>query len=70
MLTEVLKQGIIYGDFHCFEHGAGYLKKYNPEFIQPYITRYACGEFTLKEQKDMGDIRPEYVREAAQRLND
>jgi len=70
MLTEVLKQGIIYGDFHCFEHGAGYLKKYDPEFIQPYITRYARGEFTLKEQKDMGDIRPEYVREVAQRLND
>ncbi len=70
MLTEVLKQGIIYGDFHCFEHGAGYLKKFDPEFVQPYIARYARGEFTLKEQKDMGDIRPEYVREVAQRLND
>ena len=68
MLTEVLKQGIIYGDFHCFEHGTVYLEKYEPEFIQPYIARYANGEFTVKERKDMGDIRPEYVREVAQRL--
>ena len=68
MLTDVLKAGILHGDYHCFEYGSGYLQKHAPGFIQPYIERYAIGEFTGQERSDMGDIRPEYIQELARKL--
>ncbi len=67
MLTEVLKQGIISRDLNCFEHGCAYLLKYAPDFIKPYIERYAIGEFTYGERQGMRDIRPEYMQEVARR---
>jgi hypothetical protein len=68
MLIEILKQGILDGDFYCFEYGSEYLLKYAPDFIRPFIERYAKGAFTDQELKDMGDIRPEYVQELARRF--
>ena len=67
MLTEVLKQGIMSRDLNCFEHGCAYLLKYAPDFIKPYIERYAIGEFTYGERQGMRDIRPEYMQEVARR---
>lgn len=68
MLTDVLKAGILNGDYHCFEYGSVYLLKYAPDFIKPYIERFAKGAFTNQERSDMGEIRPEYVQELARKL--
>ncbi len=68
MLIEILKQGILDGDFYCFEYGSEYLLKHAPDFIRPYIERYAKGAFTDQDLKGMGDIRPEYVQKVARRF--
>jgi hypothetical protein len=35
---------------------------YDPDFIVPYIERYAKGEFTDSEVEYSSDYRPEYIQ--------
>lgn len=61
ILTAFLEKMIDYGYWDFFEYGCDYLLKYDPNFITPYINRYATGEFTENEKNTNADIRAEYM---------
>ena len=57
-------------DFLLFPHAAAYLIRYDPQFITPYLERYATADFTKEELERLGDIRPEYISTEARKLLD
>lgn len=60
MIT-ILKKLILDGYFDYFEYGCEYLLRYDPEFIKPYIARYAKGDFTENELAVNEDIKTDYM---------
>ncbi len=60
-LIAILEKLITDGYFDYFEYGCEYLLKYDPQFIKPYITRYANGNFTDTELAVNKDIKTEYM---------
>ena len=66
-LIQICKDRIENGDWDFFEHAGAYLLWYAPEFIQPYIDRYAAGEFTGEELNK--EIKSSYIQEIAQSLS-
>ncbi len=70
LLTDALKAAVLDFNFEVFAYGSPYLQKYDPAFIEPYIERYAKGDFTQQELENMGSIRPAYVQGVARRLAD
>lgn len=62
-LTAVCKRLIAQGNIVAFDYAAEYLKKYDPDFIEPYIKRYAGGEFTEAEREfiRLYEYREEYL---------
>ena len=61
VLTEFIEYMLSCGYFDYFEYGCEYLLKYDPQFIKPYITRYANGNFTDTELAVNKDIKTEYM---------
>ena len=51
VITNFLEYMITCGYWDYFEYGCDYLKKYDSDFINPYIERYANGDFTENENK-------------------
>lgn len=66
-VTIILKKLISEGYWDYFEYGCDYLLKYDPEFIKPYIERYAKGEFTETELEISNNIKTEYMISFAQK---
>ncbi len=62
-LTAVCERLIVQGNIVAFDYAAEYLKKYDPDFIEPYIKRYADGEFTEAEREfiRLYEYREEYL---------
>ena len=56
------------GYWDYFEYGSKYLLKYDPEFIKPYIQRYANGDFSDNELQLNKDIKTEYMIDFANRM--
>ena len=48
-VIKLLEQLLSSGNVFAFEYGCDYLLKYDCEFIEQYIDRYATGDFTEKE---------------------
>lgn len=61
VITEFLEYMITCGYWDYFEYGCDYLKKYDSEFINPYIERYANGDFTEDEIKVNKEINTQYM---------
>lgn len=61
-LTAVCERLIAQGNVVAFDFAAEYLKKYDRDFIEPYIKRYAAGDFTDTEQEfiRLYEYREEY----------
>lgn len=61
-LTAVCERLIEQGNVVAFDFAAEYLKKYDRDFIEPYIKRYAAGDFTETEQEfiRLYEYREEY----------
>lgn len=55
------------GYWDYFEYGCDYLKKYDSDFINPYIERYANGDFTENENKVNQEINTDYMINFAQK---
>lgn len=53
VVINLLEQLISEGNVFAFEYGCEYLLKYDNAFIEPYITRYADGDFTNSEHQWM-----------------
>lgn len=70
LLTAALKMLTEENDFLLFPHAAAYLIRYDPQFITPYLERYANADFTKEELERLGDIRPEYISTEARKLLD
>lgn len=66
-VTIILEKLISEGYWDYFEYGCDYLLKYDPEFIKPYIERYAKGEFTETELEISNNIKTEYMISFAQK---
>lgn len=68
-VTALCEELLIHGNLFVFETGCEYLLKYDPSFIEPYIERYAKGEFNEKEMKWMEECcwKSEYVVSLAQK---
>jgi hypothetical protein len=49
LLTDFLEHLIQHGNLFAFEYGYEYLTKYDSNFINPYIERYAQGDYTENE---------------------
>ncbi len=62
-LTAVCERLIAQGNIVVFNYAAEYLKKYDPDFINPYTKRYAAGEFTGAEREfiRLYEYREEYI---------
>ncbi|WP_295026055.1 hypothetical protein, partial [Ruminococcus sp.] len=56
------------GYWDYFEYGCDYLKKYDSDFINPYIERYANGDFTENENKVNQEINTDYMINFAQKM--
>lgn len=65
ILTALCIERITAGDWRFFEYGYEYLLKFEPEFIKPYMERYAAGEFTDSEVKYNSEYRPAYIQKIA-----
>lgn len=52
----------------CPEFGFKYLLKWDYDFIQPYLARYANGNFTKEELENNPDYRPDYIMQLATKL--
>lgn len=52
-VVEVCKQELRNGNIYIFEYCCDYLLKYDEEFIQAYIERYAEGDFSALEERWM-----------------
>lgn len=65
VLTALCLDRVSNGDWRFFEHGLEYLLKYEPDFIMPYIQRYADGKFTDRELKYSRNYNPNYIQELA-----
>lgn len=62
-LTAACERLIAQGNIVVFDYAAEYLKKYDPDFINPYTKRYAAGEFTEAEREfiRLYEYREEYI---------
>jgi hypothetical protein len=49
VITELCRELISNGNLFAFEFGCEYLLKYDSNFIEPYIEKYAKGEFSVNE---------------------
>lgn len=65
VLIQLCRKRIAYGDMRFFDYGYEYLLRFDPEFILPYIERYAAGDFTQRELEYSCDYRPEYIQSLA-----
>lgn len=65
-----IKSLIRKGDWNYFEHCASYLMKYDPNFIEFYIAKYANGDFSESEKHLLcnADIKTEYIQKIAKSL--
>lgn len=63
IITKICEQLIIDGNVFAFEYGCEYLLKYDENFIRPYITRYADGDFNDSEIEwlEASYYRSEYI---------
>ena len=63
ILTSVLVELIEQGNLYAFAAGSEYLMNHAPSAIQPYLERYAAGNFNAKEQTwlDKAAWREEYI---------
>jgi hypothetical protein len=63
IITELCKHLIENGNIFAFEYGCEYLLKYEKDFIEPYIERYAKGDFNTEESYWLtkADYRKEYI---------
>lgn len=61
VLTSFLEYMVSCGYWNYFEYGCDYLLKYEPNFIKPYIERYANNNFTDDELVINNDIKTEYM---------
>ena len=68
VLTAFIEYMLSCGYWDYFEYGCDYLLKCDPEFIKPYIERYAKGEFTEIELETNNDIKTEYMVNFAQKI--
>ena len=68
VLTAMLETLISDGEWNYFEYGCDYLKKYDSDFINPYIERYANGDFTENENKVNQEINTDYMINFAQKM--
>jgi oligoribonuclease NrnB/cAMP/cGMP phosphodiesterase (DHH superfamily) len=57
IVTDILEHLLENGNLFAFEHGYEYLIKYDQEFIQPYIERYAQGDYNKAELKYINNLR-------------
>lgn len=62
-LTAVCERLIAQGNIVVFDYAKEYLEKYDHDFIEQYIIRYAAGEFTEAEREfiRLYEYREEYV---------
>lgn len=69
-VTALCEELLVHGNLFAFEKGCEYLLKYDPSFIEPYIERYAKGDFTEQEMKWMEECcwKSEYVILLAQKV--
>lgn len=67
-LTKILETIVSDGYLVFFDDIGKYMIKYDGDFIKPYIIRYASGDFTQKELKQIKDVKPEYVQEISSKL--
>lgn len=65
ILTALCLDRVSSGDWRFFEHSLEYLLKYEPDFIMPYIQRYADGKFTDRELEYSRNYNPDYIQELA-----
>ena len=68
VITNFLEYMITCGYWDYFEYGCDYLKKYDSDFINPYIERYANGNFTEDEINENREINTEYMTNFAQKM--
>ena len=68
VITNFLEYMITCGYWDYFEYGCDYLKKYDSDFINPYIERYANGDFTENENKVNQEINTDYMINFAQKM--
>ena len=68
VITNFLEYMITCGYWDYFEYGCDYLKKYDSDFIKPYIERYANGNFTEDEINENREINTEYMTNFAQKM--
>lgn len=63
LLIEICKTAISEGNMVVFEYACEYLQAYALDFINPYIERYAKGDFWPWETEDIEyvEYRPEYI---------
>ena len=68
VVIEVCKQELRDGNIYIFEYCCDYLLKYDKEFIQTYIDRYAKGDFSALEERWMTEnyYKSEFVTAFAQ----
>ncbi|MBE6691919.1 MAG: hypothetical protein E7586_01125 [Ruminococcaceae bacterium] len=66
-VIEVCKQELRDGNIYIFEYCCDYLLKYDEEFIQAYIERYAEGDFSALEERWMARnyYKSEFVTDIA-----
>ena len=66
-VVEVCKQELRNGNIYIFEYCCDYLLKYDEEFIQTYIERYAEGDFSALEERWMARnyYKSEFVTDIA-----
>ena len=57
IVTDILEHLLENGNLFAFEHGYEYLIKYDQEFIQPYIERYAQGDYNKAELTYINNLR-------------
>lgn len=70
ILTAIYKNLIEECNWNFFEQGAEYLCEHDRDFIQPYLERYAAGDFTEDEAALLADslLRASYVTDIAKEL--
>ncbi|MBO4979269.1 MAG: hypothetical protein J6D16_02555 [Clostridia bacterium] len=70
IVTNLLKHLLEQGNLFVFEFGSDYLTKYEAEFIEPYIERYANGTFTVTEKEWLtcSYYREDYIIDIAKKL--
>lgn len=70
VLTECIKYMLTEGVFGYFEYGCEYLQKYDEDFINTYIERYAKGDFNSQEvlSEYNTDINSDYIQNLAEKI--